>query len=49
MTSKSELVQSIAGNICGPEWLYSKAMEEHKRGYDHSGEYIFTPDTEDIE
>lgn len=44
----NKLVQSITGNISGPEWLYIKAMEEHKRGY-KSLEYIFTPDSEDIE
>jgi hypothetical protein len=44
----SKLVQSIAGNIFGPEWLYIEAMEGHKRGYKSPG-YIFTLDSEDIE
>jgi hypothetical protein len=48
MTSKSDLVQSIAESICGPEWFYTKAMEEHEEGYE-SGGYILTPETEDLE
>ncbi len=44
----SKLVQNITGKICGPEWLYTKAMEEHKREYKSLG-YIFTPDSKDIE
>ncbi len=48
MTSRSDLVQSIAGSICGPEWFYTKAMEEHEQGCE-SSEYILTPETEDLE
>jgi hypothetical protein len=48
MTSRSELVQSISGSICGPEWFYTKAMEEYEQRYE-SGGYILTPETEDLE